>query len=102
MAGPSARLRAASSAVRRAALRLSDADPRGRGRRADARRPLCYTADSAWATSSVGRARARQARGRWFNSNVAHHAKPLDLQQRSDVPLGVPRGLKNGMEHEME
>src|SRR5665648_1056382 len=73
MAGPSARLRAASSAVRRAALRLSDADRCERGRRADARRPLCYTPDSAWATSSVGRARARQARGRWFNSNVAHH-----------------------------
>ena len=47
---------------------------RERGRRADARRPLCYTADSAWATSSVGRAPARQAGGRWFNSNVAHHA----------------------------
>ena len=32
-----------------------------------------YTPRPAWATSSVGRAPARQAGGRWFNSNVAHH-----------------------------
>ena len=40
---------------------------------ADRRARACYTPVPAWATSSVGRARARQARGRWFNSNVAHH-----------------------------
>src|SRR5690606_5971653 len=57
----------------------SRAGPRADGQPGASRRPAdtapqaCYTPGPAWATSSVGRAPARQAGGRWFNSHVAHH-----------------------------